>query len=96
MNDSARTRLSYVWYYHEILYLYIRNSAPEDRGEHRPLQGGPIGQDRRRGLPLQLTLSYLCTRPQTGVALQRREKGLSGGCSARGLEHQDGAIGCIC
>jgi hypothetical protein len=26
----------------------------------------PIGQDRRRGLPLQLTLSHLCTRPQRG------------------------------
>src|SRR5215218_5914737 len=50
---------------HEIPYLYIRNSAPQDRGEQRPLRDGPIGQDRRRGLPLQRTLSYLCTRPQT-------------------------------
>ena len=49
MNASARARLSYVWHCHEILYLYIRNSAPQDRGEHRPLRDGPIGQERRRG-----------------------------------------------
>jgi hypothetical protein len=29
--------------------LYIRNSAPQDLGEQRPLRVGPIGQDRRRG-----------------------------------------------
>ena len=34
---------------HDILYLYIRTSAPQDRGEQRPLRDGPIDQDRRRG-----------------------------------------------
>jgi hypothetical protein len=34
---------------HDIPYLYIRNSAPQDRGEQRPLRDGPIDQDRRRG-----------------------------------------------
>ena len=33
---------------HEIPYLYIRNSAPQDRGEQRPLRDGPIGPGRRR------------------------------------------------
>src|ERR671921_1282009 len=28
---------------HEISYLYIRNSAPQDRGKQRPLRDGPIG-----------------------------------------------------
>jgi hypothetical protein len=34
---------------HDILYLYIRTSAPQDRGEQRPLRDAPIGQDRWRG-----------------------------------------------
>jgi hypothetical protein len=34
---------------HEISYLYIRNSALQDRGKQRPLRAGPIGLGRRRG-----------------------------------------------
>jgi hypothetical protein len=33
---------------HDILYLHIRNSAPQDQGGQRPLQDGPIDQDRQR------------------------------------------------
>src|SRR5215217_7909448 len=38
------------------------------------------------GIPLQLTLSYLCTPPQTGVAPQRREKRVLRGCNARACD----------
>jgi hypothetical protein len=29
---------------HKIPYLYIRNSAPQDWGEQRPLRDDPLGQ----------------------------------------------------
>jgi hypothetical protein len=34
---------------HDILYLYTRTSAPQDRDEQRPLRAAPIGQGRWRG-----------------------------------------------
>jgi hypothetical protein len=49
---------------HESPYLYIRNSAPQDWGEQRPLRDGPIGQDRRRGMPISSGIMCWCTRTQ--------------------------------
>jgi hypothetical protein len=60
---------------HEILCLYIRNSAPQGRGEQRPLRAGPIGQDRRRG-DAHIVGYYA---PAAGVRVRE------------GLGHRDGA-----
>jgi hypothetical protein len=44
----------------EIRYLYIRTSAPQDRGEPGPLRADPIGPGRRRGMRILLgVVSYV-------------------------------------
>jgi hypothetical protein len=77
---------------HDVPYLYIRNSALQDRGEQRPLRASPIGQGRRRGdAPTNsgpdnyCCLSYWCTRPQEVARHTEAER------SGEGLGHRGGA-----
>src|ERR687897_3239823 len=61
----------------EILCSYIRLSAPQDRGEQRPLRAGPIGPGRRRE-DAHIVGYYA---PAAGTAAEE------------GLGHRDGAFG---
>src|SRR5215217_5428372 len=71
---------------HEISYLYIRNSAPQDRGEQRPLRDGPIGP-RPPARPAPTThpqlLVYAATNIRTEGVRAREGLGHRGGVERR-------------
>ena len=68
---------------HDIPYLHIRNSAPQDGASKDRYGTARAARTAGEGMPLQPTVSHLCIRPQLGVASQQREKRVSGGCKAR-------------
>src|SRR5215211_258495 len=86
---------------HDILYLYIRNSAPQDRGEQRPLRDGPIGPGPpARGCPYRraLLVVYAHTKDRDGRGLRAsgwgRAKSRSpaqGGCGGSDPMREAGA-----